>query len=182
MSHIAIIPGSLRKQSYNRRLAEALTRLPQAKGHEFAFLEIGTLPLYDQDDDDDQSESTLEFKRRVRAADGVIFVTPEYNRSIPGVLKNALDHASRPFNDNAWGGKPAGVMGVTPGVSGTALAQQHLRNVLTSLNMPTLQHPEVFLKWDDGLIAPGGEIGDSARELLEKWMGAFLDHVERHAA
>ncbi|OJW68772.1 MAG: NADPH-dependent FMN reductase [Sphingomonadales bacterium 63-6] len=180
MSHIAIIPGSLRKESYNRRLARAIAHLPATEGHSFEIVEIGDLPLYDQDTDSDQPEPARRMKDRIRAADGVIFVTPEYNRSIPGVLKNAIDHGSRPYGDSCWGGKPAGVLGVTPGISGTAMAQQHLRNVLVSLNMPALQQPEVFLKWSDDLVDEDGRVGKQAHDLLEGWMKAFLAHVERH--
>ena len=96
MSRIAVIVGSLRRESYNRRLAHALTKLPAAQGHSFTFPEISDLPLYNQDDDADKPAPAVRLKREIRAVDGVIFVTPEYNRSIPGVLKNALDHASRP--------------------------------------------------------------------------------------
>ena len=129
---IAVIIGSLRKQSFNRRLANALVRLPEAEGHSFSFSEIAGLPLYNQDDDADQPAPTKQLKAEIRAADAVIFVTPEYNRSIPGVLKNAIDHVSRPFGDSAWPGKPAGVIDISPGATGTAMSQQHLRNVLAA--------------------------------------------------
>ena len=108
MSHIAVVVGSLRRESMNRQLAEAMTRLPAAQGHEFSWPEIGDLPLYNQDDDASPPAAAVRLKREIRAADGVIFVTPEYNRSIPGVLKNALDHASRPHGDSAWAGSRRG--------------------------------------------------------------------------
>lgn len=181
MSKIAVIVGSLRAQSFNRRVAEALARLPEAAGHEFAFLEIGDLPLYDQDDDGDPPAAAVRLKREVRAADGVIFATPEYNRSIPGVLKNALDHASRPYGDSAWAGKPAGVIGVSPGAAGTAMAQQHLRNVLAYLDMPTLGQPEAFIRWSDGLLTGEGEIGEASRGFLGTWLAAFLALVAAHS-
>src|SRR6185295_6544425 len=101
-------------------------------------LEIGDLPLYNQDDDKDQPAPVKRLKSEVAAAHGVIFVTPEYNRSIPGVLKNAIDHASRPYGESAWKGKPAGIVGISSGAMGTSMAQQHLRNVLAVLDMPTL--------------------------------------------
>lgn len=182
MSRIAVIVGSLRRESYNRRLAEAMTRLPAAKGHEFAFLEIGDLPLYNQDDDADPPAPALRLKREVRAADGVMFVTPEYNRSIPGVLKNALDHASRPYGDSAWAKKPAGIVSVSGGKPGAAMAQQHLRNVLAYLDMPTLNQPEAFVQWTDGLVTADGEVGESSREFLDGWMRAFLAWVAAHPA
>lgn len=182
MSTIAIVVGSLRAESFNRQLAEAITRLPAAQGHEFTFLEIGDLPLYNQDEDADPPEAATRLKREVRAADGVIFFTPEYNRSIPGVLKNAIDHASRPYGDSAWAGKPAGVIGVSIGAAGTALAQQHLRNILAYLDMPTLGQPEAFIEWSDALVTEGGEVGDKSRDFLDGWMKAFLELVKTHSA
>ena len=115
MSKIAVVVGSLRKDSYNRRLAHAIIRLPAAAGHHFLFPEIGDLPLYNQDDDANAPEQAVRLKREIRAADGGMFVTPEYIRAIPGVLKNAIDHASRPFGDSAWAGKPAGITGAAGG-------------------------------------------------------------------
>jgi len=182
MSRIAVVVGSLRRESFNKRLAQAMLRLPAAAGHDFAFLEIGDLPLYDQDDDADPPAAAVRLKREVRAADGVMFVTPEYNRSVPGVLKNALDHASRPYGDSAWAKKPAGIVSVSGGKPGAAMAQQHLRNVLAYLDMPTLNQPEAFVQWTDGLVTPEGEVGDASRAFLDGWMTAFLELVRGHAA
>jgi chromate reductase len=182
MSRIAVIVGSLRRESFNKRLARAMIRLPAAEGHEFAFLEIGDLPLYDQDDDADPPAPAVRLKREVRAVDGVMFVTPEYNRSVPGVLKNALDHASRPYGDSAWAKKPAGIVSVSGGKPGAAMAQQHLRNVLAYLDMPTLNQPEAFVQWTDGLVTPDGRIGEASRDFLDGWMTAFLAWVARHAS
>jgi chromate reductase len=179
---IAIVVGSLREDSFNRRLAEALTRLPEAQGHTFTYPEIGDLPLYNQDDDSDPPKAANRLKSEIRAVDGVIFVTPEYNRSIPGVLKNALDHASRPYGDSAWAGKPAGVIGTSPSQAGTALAQQHLRHVLAYLDMPTLNQPEAFLRFTDDLIGPDGTIGEQSADFAAGWMRAFLKWVETHRA
>jgi len=120
-------------------------------------------------------------KAEISAASGVIFVTPEYNRSIPGVLKNAIDHASRPYGKNAWAGKPAGVLGVSVGAIGTAMAQQHLRNVLAYLNMPTLGQPEMFLQAKEGLFDPDGQIGQASRAFVQGWMDAYVAWVKRHA-
>jgi chromate reductase len=177
---IAIVVGSLRKESFNRRLAEAMVRLPAAEGHAFSFPAIGDLPLYNQDDDADQASPVQRLKREIRAADGVIFVTPEYNRSIPGVLKNAIDHASRPYGDSAWAKKPAGVIGTSQGGPGTAMAQQHLRNVLAYLDMPTLNQPEAFIQFKDDLIGPDGRIGAASADFLNGWMQAFFAWTERH--
>ncbi|MDF2637549.1 MAG: NADPH-dependent oxidoreductase [Novosphingobium lindaniclasticum] len=180
MSKIVVVVGSLRAESYNRQFAQALTRLPAAASHDFVFADIGELPLYDQDDDADQAQSVKDLKELVRSSDGVIFVTPEYNRSIPGVLKNAIDHASRPYGDSAWAGKPAGVIGVSIGAVGTALAQQHLRNVLAYLDMPTLGAPEAFIQWKDGLITPEGTIGEQSAGFVGGWLEAFFALVDRH--
>ncbi len=178
---IAVVVGSLRAESFNRRLAEALIRLPEAAGHDFTFADIGSLPLYNQDDDDDQPEPTKALKALISGSDGVLFATPEYNRSVPGVLKNALDHASRPYGTSAWAGKPAGVIGVSPGKTGTALSQQHLRNVLAYLDMPTLGQPEAFMQWSDDLIAPDGTVGQGSAKFLSGWMEAFIKLVEAHS-
>src|SRR6478752_1135985 len=137
---IAVVVGSIRRESFNQQLAQALAKMaPQ--GFEFAFSRIDDLPLYNQDDDKAQAPSVLRLKGELTAAQGVLFVTPEYNRSIPGVLKNAIDHASRPYGQSAWNGKPAGIVGITPGTMGTSMAQQHLRNVLANQDMPTLAQP-----------------------------------------
>jgi len=180
MSKIAVVVGSLRAESFNKQVAHAMTRLPAAQGHDFEFLEIGDLPLYNQDDDPNPPQQAVRLKQQIRAADGVMFVTPEYNRAMPGVLKNAIDHASRPYGDSAWLGKPAGVLGVSIGAAGTAMAQQHLRNTLAYLDMPTLGQPEVFLQWKEGLVS-GGEIGEDSRDFLNGWMSAFLKLVETHS-
>lgn len=181
MSRIAIVVGSLRRDSFNRQLAEAMTRLPQAEGHEFAVLEIGDLPLYNQDDDANPPAAAVRLKQEVRAADGVMVVTPEYNRSIPGVLKNALDHASRPYGDSAWAGKPAGVIGASVGAQGTAMAQQHLRSVLAYLDMPTLGQPEAFIHVGEGSFNGDGTAGEKLAPFLGKWLAAYLKWVERHS-
>jgi chromate reductase len=181
MSHIAVVVGSLRRESMNRQLAEAMTRLPAAQGHEFSWPEIGDLPLYNQDDDASPPAAAVRLKREIRAADGVIFVTPEYNRSIPGVLKNALDHASRPYGDSAWAKKPAGIVSVSGGKPGAAMAQQHLRNVLAYLDMPTLNQPESYVQWTGELVTAGGEVGQGSRDFLDGWMEAFVALVEAHS-
>ena len=181
MSRIAVVVGSLRRESFNRRLAQAMTRLPAAQGHEFTFPEIGDLPLYNQDDDPNPPAAAVRLNREIRAVDGVMFVTPEYNRSIPGVLKNALDHASRPYGDSAWAKKPAGIVSVSGGKPGAAMAQQHLRNVLAYLDMPTLNQPEAFVQWTDELVTPEGEVGEGSRDFLDGWMQAFVTLVEVHA-
>ncbi len=181
-TRIAVIVGSLRKDSYNRRLAQALEKLAP-EGFEFQYLDISQLPLYNQDDDAQQADAVLQFKADISAAQGLLFVTPEYNRSIPGVLKNAIDHASRPYGKNVWSGKPAGVLGASIGAIGTALAQQHLRNILAYLDAPTLGQPEVFLKVDDAFFKEDGSVAsEGSQKFLQGWMDAYAAWVKKHAA
>lgn len=177
---IAVVVGSLRKDSSNRKLAGAITRLAPP---EFSFREvqIGSLPLYNQDDDTNQAASVRHMKEEIATAQGVLFVTPEYNRSVPGVLKNAIDHGSRPYGQNVWSGKPAGVLGTSPGASGTAMAQQHLRNILATLDMPTLGQPEAFIHAREGLFDETGNIGEGSRKFLQNWMDHYVTWVKKHA-
>lgn len=177
---IAVIVGSLRRESLNRRLADGLARLAPS-GFTLSQARIDDLPLYNQDDDADQAAPVRRLKAEIAAASGVLFVTAEYNRSIPGVLKNALDHGSRPYGESAWAGKAAGVLGVSVGAIGTAIAQQHLRGVLAYLDMPTLGQPEVFIQAKDGLFADDGAIGEGSRAFLQGWMDRYVAWVEAHA-
>ena len=179
--NIAVVVGSLRKESFNRQLATALARLapPDVK---FTQLRIDDLPLYNQDDDGQQAASVLRLKGEIQAAHGVLFVTAEYNRSIPGVLKNAIDHASRPYGQSAWAGKPAGVIGVSVGAIGTALSQQHLRNVLAYLDMPTLGQPEAFIHAKEGLFDADGNLGEASRKFLQGWVDKYVAWVRQHQA
>ena len=176
---IAVVVGSLRRDSFNRKLARGLIKLAPL---EFSFnqVQISDLPLYNQDDDANQAESVKRLKNEIKAAKGLLFVTPEYNRSIPGVLKNAIDHGSRPYGQNAWAGKPAGVIGASIGTGGTAMAQQHLRNVLAYLDVPTFGQPEAFIQVKDGLFDEAGNIGADSRQFLQKWMDAYVDWIKRH--
>ena len=177
---IAVIVGSLRRDSFNRQLASAIAKLAPS---EFSFkqLQIGDLPLYNQDDDANQAESVKRLKSDIESAQGLLFVTAEYNRSIPGVLKNAIDHASRPYGQSAWSGKPAGVLGVSVGAIGTALAQQHLRNVLAYLDVPTLGQPEAFIQAKEGLFDGAGNIGSESSKFLQGWMDKYVAWVKKHA-
>ncbi|EPY01994.1 NADPH-dependent FMN reductase [Magnetospirillum fulvum] len=177
---IAVIVGSLRRDSFNKKLALALAPLAPPEVS-FTHLGIGDLPLYTQDEDAAQAESVARLKRGILAAHGVLFVSPEYNRSVPGVLKNAIDHASRPFGQSAWRKKPAGIIGVSVGAAGTAMAQQHLRNILANLDMPTMGQPEAFLQAKEGLFDADGMIGPDSRNFLEGWMGQFTAWVQAHA-
>jgi chromate reductase len=178
---IAVLVGSLRKESINRRLATAIAALAPK---EFSFdpLRIDDLPAFNQDEEKQPAASVTRLKAAIRGADGVLFVTPEYNRSIPGVLKNALDQASRPYGDSAWAGKPAGVMGASQGAPGTSMAQQHLRNILAYLDMPTLNQPEVYLQVKDGMFDPSGAlVDDETRKFLGSWVEKFTKFVTAHS-
>ncbi|HVY81356.1 MAG TPA: NAD(P)H-dependent oxidoreductase [Steroidobacteraceae bacterium] len=175
MSQVAIVVGSLRKDSINRKLAQAVAKLapPQLS---FTWPRIDDLPLYNQDDDGNQHPNVLRLKREIAAVQGVIFVTPEYNRSIPGVLKNAIDNASRPYGQSAWAGKPAGVMGASIGAPGASMAQQHLRNVLAYLDVPTLAQPEVFVQVTEETFDARGEIAQpDLKEFLSGWMSRYVE-------
>lgn len=181
MSHyrIAVLVGSLRQQSFNRTLATALARLAPPE-FEFQQLEIGDLPLYNQDDDGHPAAAVVRLKSDIERAQGLLFVTPEYNRSIPGVLKNAIDHASRPYGQSVWAGKPAGVIGVSVGAIGTALAQQHLRTILAYLDVPTLGQPEAFVQAKDGLFDSDGSIGSASRSFMQGWVDRYVQWVRQH--
>ena len=179
---IAVIVGSLRRDSINRQLASGLIRLAP-KEFSFNYLEIGDLPLYNQDDDGHPAASVTRLKSDIAAASGLLFVTPEYNRSIPGVLKNALDIASRPHGQNAWAGKPAGIVGASLGTIGSAVAQQHLRTILAYLDVPTLAQPEAFLQIRDGFLDESGHIAnENTRKFLQRWMDRYVAWVKLHAA
>jgi len=175
------VVGSLRQNSFNRKLADALIKLAPA---DFVFqrLQIDDLPLYNQDDDKNQVPSVKRLKSEISASDGLLFVTPEYNRSLPGVLKNAIDNASRPYGESVWQGKPAGVIGISVGVIGTALAQQHLRNILAYLDVPTLGQPEAFIQAKEGLFDAEGNIGADSKKFMQDWMDKFVAFVKAHHA
>ncbi len=177
---IAVVVGSLRRDSFNRKFAHAMAHLGP-KRFSFIHLEIGDLPLYNQDDDAQPADSVKRLKDQIGAAQGLLFVTAEYNRSVPGVLKNAIDHASRPYGQNSWAGKPAGVLGVSVGAIGTALAQQHLRNILAYLDVPTLGQPEAFIHAKEGLFDGDGKIAEGSRVFLQSWMDRYEAWVVKHA-
>lgn len=169
---IAVLVGSLRRDSFNRKLANAVALLAPPDVS-FRHVEIGDLPLYNQDDDAHQADSVKRMKAEI---------TAEYNLSIPGVLKNALDHASRPYGKSAWTGQPAGVMGVSVGAMGTAMAQQHLRNILAYLDVPTLGQPEVFIQAKEDLYKADGTLGNDSGKFLQSWMDRYVAWVKKHAA
>jgi chromate reductase len=168
------IPGSLRRGSYNRAALRVAQQLVPA-GARLEVAEIGELPAYNQDIETTPPAAVSEFKRRIRGADAVLFATPEYNYSVPGVLKNAIDWASRPYGDSAWDGKPAAIMGASGGPVATARAQYHLRQILVYLNMPALIQPEVLIgsaqeKFDQN----GNLIHDPTRERIRQMLEALV--------
>lgn len=173
---IAVLVGSIRRESLNRKLAEALIRLAPTD-FSFHHLKIDDLPLYNQDDEEHPTEVVQRLRREITEADGLMIVTPEYNRSVPGVLKNAIDHGSRPYGQNAWAGKPAGIIGVSSGACGTAMAQQHLRNILAVLDVPTMAQPEGYIQHYDDLFDADGGIGPGSRDFLQRWMDRFARWV-----
>jgi len=176
---IAVIVGSIRKDSINRKLALALMKLAP-KDFQMEILRIDDLPVFNQDHDQNPPEPVVRLKSQIAAADALLFVTPEHNRSIPTALKNALDWASRPYGKNAWAGKPAGILGASPGSIGTAVAQQHLRNVLAYLDVPTLGQPEVFIHFTEGLIDADGNISnEGTRKFLQSFVDRYAAWVER---
>lgn len=176
---VAALVGSLRQDSYNKRLLRAVEKLAPAR-MQFHDVRIDDLPLYNQDFDADYPPAARRLKQDIEGAQALLFVTPEYNRSIPGVLKNAIDIASRPWGSNAFAGKPAAVIGASIGVIGTALAQQHLRGSLHFLDVPVLGQPEVYLQFSDEVIAPDGSINNpSTQAFLQGFVDAYTAWVER---
>jgi chromate reductase len=178
-----VFVGSLRKESFTRKMAKALIALAPPSLH-LEIVEIGDLPLYNQDYDDsgDPRAEWKAFRQRVKAADAVLFATPEYNRSVPGVLKNALDVASRPYGQSAWEGKPGAVISVSPGAVGGFGANHHLRQSLVFLNVPAMQQPEAYIGGAAKLFDDRGNLAnDSTREFARKFMAAFAAWVEANA-
>jgi chromate reductase len=180
--NIALLVGSLRKESFTRKVSNALIEVAPNSLH-FERVEIGNLSLYNQDLETDQPpRDWVELRDRIRPMDGVLFATPEYNRSIPGVLKNAIDVGSRPYGKSAWEGKPGAVVSVSPGQFGAFGANHHLRQCCVFLNMPMMQQPEAYIPLADKLFdAEGRLVNDSTREFLRTFMTSFAGWVERFA-
>lgn len=177
---VAVIVGSLRKGSFSRMTAKALCGL--APGLDCEIVEIGQLPLYNQDLDAQPPQEWVAFRDRIKAADAVLFVTPEYNRSVPGVLKNAIDVGSRPYGQSAWAKKPAAVVSVSPGALAAFGANHHLRQSLVFLDMPAMQQPEAYIGGVSKLLdEQGGLVKDETREFLRKIMQSFAVWIEANA-
>ena len=180
---VAVLVGSLRKESFSRAVANNLVTLADA-ALKLRMVEIGDLPLYDPDLDGDAPPAAwTRFRDEVAKVDAVLFVTPEYNRSIPGALKNALDVGSRPYGKSAWKGKPAAVVSVSPGLLGAFGANHHLRQPLVFLDMPVMQQPELYLGGADKLFdEQGGIANEGTRKFLAGFMEKFAHWVERNTA
>jgi len=171
MTKVAVIVGSLKKTSLNRKFALALAKLARPK-LELKVVEIGDLPFFSEDLEGQLPASVVRFKSELEGSDAVLFVTPEYLRAIPGVLKNALEWGARPYGKNSWGGKPGAVAGVTPGAIGTAVAQSQLRSIAPVLDIALISQPELYLSLKPGQIAEDGEIADEA---LKSLLATFVD-------
>lgn len=176
---VGYLIGSLATQSINRKLAKALIRLAP-EGMAFSEIPYRDLPLYSYDYDADYPQVARDFKAAIKASDAILFVTPEYNRSIPGGLKNAIDWASRPYGTNAFARKPSAVIGTSPGAIGTAVAQQSLRSVLSFLNAPQMNAPEAYITFTPGMITDDGEVTvESTEAFLRDYMAEFHSFMSR---
>ena len=176
---VAVLVGSLRKDSFTRKVANALLTVAP-KNLSFTFVDIAGVSYYNQDLEATPPGDWVALRESIRSVDAVLFATPEYNRSVPGVLKNAIDVASRPYGKSAWDRKPGAVISVSPGQLSGFGANHHLRQMLVFLNVPTLQQPEAYVGAADKLFDQSGTLtNDSTREFLTKFMNAFAEWIER---
>lgn len=179
---VGVFVGSLATGSINRKLARALVKLAPAE-LELQEIPIGDLPLYSYDFDADYPPAGRDFKAAVESMDALMFVTPEYNRSIPGALKNAIDWGSRPWGTNSFAKKPSAVIGTSPGAIGTAVGQQHLRSILSFVNSPEMAQPEAYIQFSNGLIDDDGNVSvDSTRDFLSNWLNEFHIFIAKVAS
>ena len=175
---VAVLVGSLRKESLTRKVAKAVAGLAPAS-LKFEIIEISQLPLYNQDLENTPPSEWLAFRDRIRVADAVLFATPEYNRSVPGALKNAIDVGSRPKETNAFNGKPGAVISVSPGMISGFGANHHLRQMLVFLNVPAMAQPEAYIGGASKLFDPGGNLtNDSTRDFLRNFAESFARWIE----
>ncbi|SRR5690606_5007894 len=177
---IAVLVGSLRKESLNMKMAKELIAFaPELLNGE--ILSIGDLPLYNQDLESSVPESWRRFREQLRGSDGLLFVTPEYNRSVPGVLKNAIDVGSRPYGDSSWDGKPAAIVSVSPGAIGGFGANHHLRQSLVFVNVPVMPQPEAYIGDADEMFDENGHLkNDSTRDFMKQFLSAFSEWLQMH--
>jgi chromate reductase len=175
------IAGSLRRESYNRAALRAATELVP-EGATLDVFELDGIPAFNQDEEQNPPEKVVELKRRIREADAILFVTPEYNYSVPGVLKNAIDWASRPYGDSAWNGTPVAIMGASSGAVGTARAQYHRRQIFVFLNMYAINQPEVMIgNASERFDADGNLTDETSRGLIEQLLGNLVEWTRRIA-
>lgn len=179
MTKIGVVVGSLRKESFSLKVAKNLAKL-FPEGYETEFIEIGHLPLYNEEYDGNSPDEYVSFRKVVSGVDAVLFVTPEYNRSVPGVLKNALDVGSRPYGESVWDSKPAAIASQSiSNLSGFG-ANHHLRQSLTFLNMPVVQQPEVYLANSQNMVDESGNINDEQTvQFLQSFVDAFVDLINK---
>jgi chromate reductase, NAD(P)H dehydrogenase (quinone) len=178
----AVIVGSLRRDSYNLKLAKAISKLGKDR-FDAQFLQIGDLPLFSQDLEANFPAQATRLKNEVSGADAVLIVTPEYNRGIPGPLKNAIDWASRPYGKNSFAGKPAAICGASPGAIGTACAQASFKAILNYLDVVLMGAPEVYFQFKEGIIDGDGNIAnEDSKKFLQKFTDNFANWAERHIA
>jgi chromate reductase len=175
---VAVIVGSLRKGSVNRQFADALAKLARPK-LELRIVEIGDLPLYDQDLEAELPASVQRFKQQIESSDAVLFVTPEFNRSFSAAIKNAIEWGSRTWGRNSWAGKPSAIVGATLGAVGTAAAQSQLRSVVSAVGTALTAQPEIYLNFHEGLIADGEITDENFVGLLKDWTEKFADWIAR---
>ena len=179
---IAVLVGSLRKESLNMKMARELVSLaPESMSAE--ILTIGDLPIYNEDLEASVPSQWRRFREQLSSFDGVLFVTPEYNRSVPGVLKNAIDVGSRPYGKSVWDGKPAAIVSVSPGAIGGFGANHHLRQSLVFINAPTMQQPEAYIGGASDLFDENGKLKtDSIRDFMTRFMIGFLEWIKLNSA
>jgi chromate reductase len=180
MKNVAVLIGSLSGKSINRTLAKALEKLGEGRLR-FDYLDLGALPFYNDDLWDNPPAAVLDLKQRIIDADAVLIVMPEYNRSFPALIKNALEWGSRPYGQNAWGDKPLAMAGASPGAIGTAAGQSQLRATLPLYGLVVMGQPEVYLHFKPGLIDEHFEVTDEqSRGFLENFVDKFIEWIERH--
>lgn len=176
---VAVLVGSLRKASLNRKVAQALGELAPSN-LKLKIVEIGDLPLYNEDIDTDPPAAYKHFREQIKGAQGLLFVTPEYNRSVPGALKNAIDVGSRPYGQSVFSGKPGAVVSVSPGAVGGFGANHHLRQSLVFLDVPCMQQPEAYVGGAGSLFDEQGKLSEKVRPFLQGFIDSFGKWVARH--
>lgn len=176
---IGVLVGSLRPDSFNKKIAENVIEL-LPEGYEAKLVEIGNLPLYSEEYDTNEPAEYANFRSEIESFDAILFQTPEYNRSVPGVLKNAIDVGSRPWGESKWAGKPAAVFSATPGGLGAFGANHHLRQTLAFLDMPTMGQPEVYLSGVADMLDESGKVTEETKEYLQGAVDAFVAHIEKN--